>query len=48
MNLWEYWEWIAWLGMLAIFITFVASGGSAISHTLTLVFIACLALSTLS
>jgi hypothetical protein len=47
MLLVKYWEWAACAGMAATWILFVSTGGGAIPHELTLVFIACLALSIL-
>lgn len=43
----RHWQWIAWGCMALLWFVFVVSGGQVISHGLTLVFIACLALSLL-
>lgn len=43
----DYWTWIALLGIAALWLWFVASNGEGVSHTLVVVFISSLALSTI-
>lgn len=40
-------EWITWGCMVCVFLAYVITGGSGMSQLLTLVFTACLALSTI-
>jgi len=41
----EYWEWVAFACLAVLWLVFVTTGGSGISHVLTIVFTACLSLS---